>query len=113
MIKIKNLCKGFYGKEVLDNIDLEIEEGKMTTLLGENGSGKSTLLKIISGYELPDSGSVEYKGEPLKQFAAITFAKRALKGEKYRSFFRQSKGIMHPDVIQAESDFEKSLSAYK
>lgn len=46
-------------------MDLEIEEGKLTTLLGENGSGKSTLLNILSGYELPDEGSVTYDEVPL------------------------------------------------
>lgn len=61
MIKIKNLSKSFFTNTVLQGVDLEIEEGKLTTLLGENGSGKSTLLNILSGYELPDEGSVTYK----------------------------------------------------
>jgi len=65
MIKIKNLYKSYNGALVLDDINLEIEEGKLTTLLGENGSGKSTLLNILSGYELPDKGSVTYQNARL------------------------------------------------
>lgn len=65
MIKIKNLSKSFFTNTVLQGVDLEIEEGKLTTLLGENGSGKSTLLNILSGYELPDEGSVTYKDTSL------------------------------------------------
>ena len=65
MIKIKNLTKIYDKKKVLDDVSLEIEPGKLTTLLGQNGSGKSTLLNVMSGYELPTSGSVEYKGESL------------------------------------------------
>lgn len=65
MIKIKNLEKSYHGNKILDNIDLLIEPGKMTTLLGENGCGKSTLLNILSGFELPDKGDVTYKGESL------------------------------------------------
>lgn len=65
MIKIKNLEKSYYGNTILDGINLQIEPGKMTTLLGENGCGKSTLLNILSGFELPDKGDVTYKGESL------------------------------------------------
>lgn len=66
MIKIKNLCKS-YGQgqakiEVLKNIDLEIESGKIICILGPSGSGKSTLLNIIGGIESIDSGQV-YIGE--------------------------------------------------
>lgn len=66
MIKIKNLCKS-YGQgqaeiEVLKNIDLEIEDGKIICILGPSGSGKSTLLNIIGGIETIDSGQV-YIGE--------------------------------------------------
>lgn len=67
MIKIRNLSKSFYSNKVLENVDLEIQEGKLTTLLGENGSGKSTLLNILSGYELPDEGSVTYNGVSLNE----------------------------------------------
>jgi ABC-2 type transport system ATP-binding protein len=65
MLKIKNLRKSFFSNTILENINLEIEEGKLTTLLGENGCGKSTLLNILSGYELPDEGSVTYKDTSL------------------------------------------------
>lgn len=65
MIKIKNLSKSFFGNKILDQISLQIEKGKLTTLLGENGCGKSTLLNILSGYELPDEGAVTYNNIPL------------------------------------------------
>lgn len=69
MIKIKNLCKS-YGQgqakiEVLKNIDLEIESGKIICILGPSGSGKSTLLNIIGGIESIDSGEVNILGENL------------------------------------------------
>ncbi len=67
MIKIKNLTKSYFSNTVLENIDLEIEEGKFTTLLGENGCGKSTLLNILSGYELPDEGRVTYRDMELEK----------------------------------------------
>ena len=66
MIKIKNLCKS-YGQgqakiEVLKNINLDIEKGKIICILGPSGSGKSTLLNIIGGIESIDNGGV-YIGE--------------------------------------------------
>lgn len=69
MIKIKNLCKS-YGQgqskiDVLKNIDLEIEGGKIICILGPSGSGKSTLLNIIGGIETIDSGQVDIYGENL------------------------------------------------
>jgi ABC-2 type transport system ATP-binding protein len=65
MLKLKNLTKNYFDKNVLDNIDLDIELGQFITLLGENGAGKSTLLKVMAGYEIPDEGDILYKGESL------------------------------------------------
>jgi lipopolysaccharide transport system ATP-binding protein len=48
--------------EALRGIDLQLEEGSFTGIIGGNGSGKSTLLKIISGLLLPDRGSVQIHG---------------------------------------------------
>ena len=51
-----------YGKlEVLKGVSMEIEEGKISLLLGANGSGKSTLLKTISGLNQPLSGSIWFQ----------------------------------------------------
>ena len=55
--------------EVLKGIDIEIEDGSFTVILGASGSGKSTLLNIISGLERPDGGNVMY-GE--KDITALT-----------------------------------------
>ncbi len=49
MIEINNLSKTYGRKIILKDVNLKIEEGSITLLIGENGSGKSTLLKIIGG----------------------------------------------------------------
>lgn len=54
---------------MLKGIDIEIEDGSFTVILGASGSGKSTLLNIISGLERPDGGNVMY-GE--KDITALT-----------------------------------------
>lgn len=64
MLKIKNVDKLFDDKKVLDNVSLEVEKGKVLSILGPNGSGKTTLLKIISTLLRPSNdGYVEINGK--------------------------------------------------
>lgn len=58
MIKIINLRKSFGDKKVLDGVDLEIEKGKITVIIGRSGEGKSVLVKHIIGLLKPDSGQI-------------------------------------------------------
>ena len=53
-----------YGKvDAVDGVDLTIAEGEFFTLLGPSGSGKTTLLRLIAGFERPDEGYVELRGD--------------------------------------------------
>ncbi|MBI5643479.1 MAG: ABC transporter ATP-binding protein [Deltaproteobacteria bacterium] len=58
MIKIINLKKSFGAKKVLDGVNLEIERGKITVIIGRSGEGKSVLIKHIIGLLRPDEGSI-------------------------------------------------------
>ena len=58
MIKVKELKKSFYNQTVLNGVNLDIEEGKITVIIGKSGAGKSVLLKNIIGLMKPDSGSI-------------------------------------------------------
>lgn len=62
MIKITKLKKSFGEKKVLDGVDLDIESGKITVIIGRSGEGKSVLLKHIIGLLKPDEGSIELDG---------------------------------------------------
>ena len=67
IIDVQNVKKTFKRVDhqdllVLDNINLELHEGEIITLLGKSGSGKSTLLRIIAGLIKPSSGDVIYPG---------------------------------------------------
>ena len=62
MIKAKNLNFSYdKDKTFINNLNVEIEKGKVTTILGPNGSGKSTLLSIFAGLNKPSSGDVTIK----------------------------------------------------
>ena len=62
MIKLVDLHKSFGKQKVLDGIDIEIEEGKTTVIIGRSGGGKSVLLKHIIGLLRPDRGQVLVDG---------------------------------------------------
>lgn len=62
MITIKNLCKSFDSVEVLKDINLKIDKGQITVILGPSGSGKSTLLRCMNLLEVPTSGEVIFEG---------------------------------------------------
>lgn len=63
MIEVKNVCKNFGDKSVLDNVSFKIEDGKIFGLVGINGAGKSTLLRIMSGVYKAEQGEVLYDGQ--------------------------------------------------
>ncbi|MFT3749590.1 MAG: sugar ABC transporter ATP-binding protein [Agriterribacter sp.] len=63
LLSVEGLSKSFPGVKALDNVQLNIEKGKVHVLMGENGAGKSTLMKILIGMLEPDSGTIIFKGE--------------------------------------------------
>ena len=62
IISVRDLVVEYDGRRVLDGLNLDIEPGQITVLLGGSGSGKSTLLRQILGLEHPKSGSISIKG---------------------------------------------------
>ncbi|WP_320007822.1 ABC transporter ATP-binding protein [Maridesulfovibrio sp.] len=65
MLKLKNV-NTFYGNiQALRNIDIEVKQGEIITLIGANGAGKTTTLMTISGVVPPRTGEVIYNGEPI------------------------------------------------
>ena len=67
MLKITNLHKSFGKNQVIKGLDLSIEPGKLTAILGPNGSGKTTIIKSILGMVIPDKGEIIFDGENIKK----------------------------------------------
>lgn len=65
MLKIENLVVAYGGIEALKGINIDVEEGKIVTLVGANGAGKSTMLRSIVGLVKPKNGSITYQGKNL------------------------------------------------
>lgn len=71
IVEVSGLTKTFTSPDgqdlaVLDDINLDVREGEIIALLGRSGSGKSTLLRCIAGLIAPTSGTVRYRGVPLR-----------------------------------------------
>ena len=83
MIQLQNITKNFASQELFDNLNLKLNSGNRTGLVGRNGSGKSTLFKMILGEETPDSGDIiipkNYKIGTLKQH--LVFTEKTLREE--------------------------------
>jgi len=58
MLKLNALFKSFGSKKVLRGVNLEVEAGEITTLIGKNGSGKTTLLRTLTNLDSPDRYNV-------------------------------------------------------
>ena len=70
-MQLKNIVKNYGDKKVLGGIDIEIEEGKITAILGESGCGKSTLLNIIAGKIKDYSGEIIFEREHEKGISYV------------------------------------------
>lgn len=98
MLRLENVCFFKDNKDILKDINLEVEEGKFIAITGPNGSGKSTLAKIIMGIEKPTSGKIFFDGEDITE---LSIDKRANKGMGFA--FQQPvkfKGITVYDLLK-------------
>ncbi len=78
MLNIHQLHKRFSANTVLKGLDLSIEEGAMTAIIGPNGCGKSTLFNLITGELAADAGEVIFCGQSLKGLKPRRIAQRGL-----------------------------------
>ncbi|HPO04421.1 MAG TPA: ATP-binding cassette domain-containing protein [Bacillota bacterium] len=97
MITVKNLTKHFDDKKVLDDFNVVLKEGRITTIMGTSGCGKTTFAMILLGLLQPDSGIIE-----------------GLEGKRISAVFQEDRLIEHLSavanikmVIDGEPDLEE------
>ncbi|MER2471315.1 amino acid ABC transporter ATP-binding protein [Photorhabdus laumondii] len=88
MIQLSGIEKSFDGQKVLKKIELTIEEGSLTALIGPSGSGKSTLLRCINLLEIPQAGKLQIDNEN------ITFTGKGRIAHKDIQRIRQQTGMV-------------------
>ena len=68
MLKLENITKSFDGKTILNNLNLEVKDNSILSIVGPSGAGKTTLLRCIAGLEKIDSGSFILNNEPFDPY---------------------------------------------
>ena len=79
VIEVKDLCKGFGDKSLMDKLNFSVPKGSIGGIIGGNGAGKTTFLRMLVGTEQPDSGSIEL-GETV-DLAYVDQSRDELNGE--------------------------------
>lgn len=118
MIEIRNIKKSFGSLEVLKGIDLDIEKGKIVSIVGPSGAGKTTLLQIMGTLDKADSGSVIIDGIDVSK---LSDAKRSAFRNKHMGFvfqfhqllpeFTALENVMMPALIGGTSRKEAKRRA--
>lgn len=75
MIELKNLCCGYGNKPILSDINLTINTGELTCILGQNGTGKTTFFKTILGLLPSLEGEILYHGKSLNKYSSKNVAR--------------------------------------
>ena len=79
LLSLTGVTAGYVADiDVLRNVSLAIEKGRITGLIGLNGAGKSTLMKAICGFVRPHAGRIEYDGEDITGIARHTLIDRGI-----------------------------------
>ena len=76
MIEIKSITSGYGKKNIINNLSITFNKGKLTSIIGPNGSGKSTLLKTILGIAAPTSGRVIIDSTDISSLSRNSLAKK-------------------------------------
>ena len=88
MLELRDLCKSYGGRAVLNGLSHRFKAGEFVAIMGESGVGKSTLLNLIAGLDAPDSGQVLVDGQPMSALDddAATRLRRARMGFIFQAF---------------------------
>ena len=93
MLVVRNMCYSIGSKEIIKDIDFEIEMGSLCVIVGPNGSGKSSILRCLSGWKPPTKGNISLNGIQLSDMSSLERA-------SYISFLQQRPSLSESIPIQ-------------
>ena len=70
ILEISGLMKSFGGIKATDDVNLEVEENELHAIIGPNGAGKTTLISQLSGQQMPDAGTIRFRGQDITRIPA-------------------------------------------
>ena len=77
-LAVRDLCKRFGDRVVLQGVSFEVEEGEVHGLMGPNGAGKTTCFHVLTGRYRPDGGKVAFRGEDVTGLGPGAIARRGI-----------------------------------
>jgi len=114
MITLQHISKQYGTKEVLKDISLQFDAGKVYGIVGENGAGKTTLFRCIAGLESFE-GRINSDLQPLKNHLGFLLTEPyffpKITGREYIRFLCDTRGISIPDIEQ-RNIFDLPLQQY-
>jgi len=94
-LKMSHIAKSFSGVQVLKDVTLRLDAGKVLALLGENGAGKSTMIKILNGDYSKDAGEIILNGTPVSINSPADAAKLGI-----RVIYQELNYVPHTSVME-------------
>lgn len=120
MIEVRNIHKSFGTLEVLKGVDLQVDKGKIVSIIGPSGAGKTTLLQIIGTLDKQDEGTVVIDGTDVRKLTEKQLSEFRNKHIGFIFQFHQLlpeftalENVMMPALIAGEKEQEAKKRAEK
>jgi branched-chain amino acid transport system ATP-binding protein len=78
VLSLKNVCMYFGGIKAIDDVDFDVEKGKLFGIIGPNGAGKTTIFNVITGVYIPTSGEIYFRDKLLNKLMPHTIIKSGI-----------------------------------
>lgn len=75
ILELNNISKHFGGIKAVNNLSLYVKKGEILSIIGPNGAGKTTAFNLISGFYVPDKGSIMFNGEDITGFKSYKLSR--------------------------------------
>ena len=99
LLRLENVTMQFGGVVAVDNLSLDVEEGRITALIGPNGAGKTTAFNCITGVYQPSNGQITFDGRLMVSAHPTGKMKRDYKGSNSEKYLEQKIIDPSPDAI--------------
>ncbi len=119
LFELRAISQAKGGQEILHGIDLQIAEGKVTSLIGPSGAGKSSLIRLLNRLDDPSSGAITYDGAPLtdrpvrqlRTEVGFVFQSPAMFGGTVADNLRKAAAIASPGAVPDAAKLAAALDA--
>jgi neutral amino acid transport system ATP-binding protein len=74
MLEVRNVQLAYGGVKAVDDVSLDVPEGRIVGLIGTNGAGKTSLFNVITGFTKGDGGSISFEGQRIEGWSATQIA---------------------------------------